>query len=326
MKIVQFDKSKAVTSITHALKDKHEIINLSNTDSFNYKDFYDMKTCDFFLNNGTFGSEHTKRQWMPNADNHKMAVMNHRNELVNMFAYHFNKNIIHIESATLSRMKCNYINKFYKQIPPRFYRMGLNHWVFSKTKWCKPIEGRLEKNLELIESANHIKFTNVFNHKWKNNKNGYILILPGLEDDPTSSIPVDKFVEQSVHWIKQVTDRKIVVKAHPHSKLNYNNLDVKVITGESKIVDMKDDIYCAVLDSSTSIFELTELGIPTITTEHSFGVGLGNTDLRKIEKLNYAKSDEVLKWYKQMASTEFLLSEFNNEEFILPRIMELLNE
>ena len=80
------------------------------------------------------------------------------------------------------------------------------------------------------------------------------------------------------------------------------------------------------LDSSTSIFELTELGIPTITTEHSFGVGLGNTDLRKIEKLNYAKSDEVLKWYKQMASTEFLLSEFNNEEFILPRIMELLNE
>ena len=204
--------------------------------------------------------------------------------------------------------------------------MGLNHWVFSKTKWCKPIKDRLEKNLKLIEDANNIKFTNVFNHKWKNNKNGYVLILPGLEDDPTSSIPVAEFVAQTVHWIKQVTDRKIVVKAHPHSKLTYNDLDVEVLTGPSKIVDLTKDVYCAILDSSTSIFELTELGIPTITTEHSFGVGLGNTDYTKIEDLYYASKEEVLKWFEQMASTEFLLGEFNNEEFILPRIEELLNE
>ena len=324
MKIVQFDKSKAVTSITHALKEKHEIINLSNTDSFNYKDFYDMKTCDFFLNNGTFGSNHPKRQWLPDANNHKMAVMNHRNELVNMFAYHFNKKIIHIESATLSRMKCNYVNNFYKQIPPRYYRMGLNHWVYSKTKWCKPIKGRLEKTISLIESANNIKFTNVHNHQWKNNKDGYILILPGLEDDPTSSIPVAEFVAQTVHWIKQVTDRKIVIKAHPHSKLTYSDLDVEVMVGNNKIVDIAKDVYCAILDSSTSIFELTELGIPTITTEHSFGVGLGNTDYRKVENLHYANSNEVLKWFEQMASTEFLMSEFDNTDFILPRIKELL--
>ena len=324
MKIVQFDKSKAVTSITHALKEKHEIINLSNTDSFNYKDFYDMKTCDFFLSNGTFGSEHTKRQWLPNANNHKMAVMNHRNDLVNMFAEHYNKKIIHLESATLSRMKCNYINKFYKEIAPRFYRMGLNHWVYSKTKWCKPIKGRLEKTIKLIEEANNIKFTNVHNHQWKNNKDGYILILPGLEDDPTSSIPVAEFVAQTVHWIKQVTDRKIVVKAHPHSKLTYSDLDVEVMIGNNKIVDIAKDVYCAILDSSTSIFELTELGIPTITTEHSFGVGLGNTDYRKVENLHYANSNEVLKWFEQMASTEFLMSEFDNTDFILPRIKELL--
>ena len=324
MKIVQFDKSKAVTSITHALKEKHEIINLSNTDSFNYKDFYDMKTCDFFLNNGTFGSQHPKRQWLPNANNHKMAVMNHRNDLVNMFAYHYNKKIIHIESATLSRMKCNYINKFYKEIPPRYYRMGLNHWVYSKTKWCKPIKGRLEKTIKLIEEANNIKFTNVHNHQWKNNKDGYILILPGLEDDPTSSVPVAEFVAQTVHWIKQVTDRKIVVKAHPHSKLTYSDLDVEVMVGNNKIVDIAKDVYCAILDSSTSIFELTELGIPTITTEHSFGVELGNTDYRKVENLHYANSNEVLKWFEQMASTEFLMSEFDNIDFILPKIKELL--
>ena len=329
MKIIQFDKSKAVTYIVSALKQQHEVINLSDVDTFNYTHFWHMKTCDFFLNNGTFGSEHPKRVWQPNKDNHKMAVMNFRNDLVNMFAYHYNKKIIHLESATLSRIKCNYINKFYKEIPPRYYRMGLNHWVYSKTKWCKTIKGRLEKNIKLIEEANNIKFLNIHNHQWKNNKDGYILILPGLEDDPTSSVPVEQFVTQSVETIRKHTDRRIVIKAHPHSKLTYKNLissNVTVMTGSSKIVDFKNDIYCAVLDSSTSIFELTELGIPTITTIHSFGVGLGNTDLRKIENLNYKNSKEVLEWYEQMASTEFLMSEFGKKEFIEPRIMELLNE
>jgi len=326
MKIVKFDKSKAPTALAEALKGKHEIIDLSDVEKFRYSHFYHMKNCDFFLNNGTFGSNHPKRLWEPDVDNHKMAVMNHRNDLVNMFANHYGKKIIHFESATLSRMKCNYVNRFYKQIAPRFYRMGLNHWVFSKTKWCKPIKGRLEKNLKLIEDENNFTFQNVFNHKWKNNKNGYILILPGLEDDPTSSVPVAEFVAQTVHWIKQVTARKIVVKAHPHSKLTYDDLDVEVMTGDSRIVDLAKDVYCAILDSSTSIFELTELGIPTITTQHSFGVGLGNTDYRKVESLHYASSEEVLKWYEQMASTEFLMSEFADEDFITPKIMELLNE
>jgi len=326
MKIVKFDKSKAPTAIANALKGKHEIIDLSDVTAFGYEHFWHMKSSDFFLNNGTFGSKHPKRQWLPNAENHKMAVMNHRNEMVNMFAKHFNKNIIHLESATLSRMKCNYINKFYKVIPPRFYRMGLNHWVFSHTKWCKPIKGRLEKNLKLIEEENKFTFKNVFNHQWKNNKDGYIVILPGLEDDPTSSIPVAEFVAQTVHWIKKATNRKIVVKAHPHSKLTYENLGVEVMTGPTRLTDLAKDLYCAVLDSSTSIFELTELGIPTITTQHSFGVGLGNTDYTKIENLHYASSEEVLKWYEQMASTEFLMSEFADEDFITPRIMELLDE
>lgn len=326
MKIIQFDKSKAPTAVLNAIKSEHEIINLSNVSKFDYTHFYEMKNADFFINNGTFGSTHPKREWKPNADNHKLAVGNHRNDLVNMFAHHYGKPIIHFESATLSRIKCNYINRFYKKISPRFYRMGLNHWVFSHTKWCKPIKGRLEKVLKYIEDENDIKFQNVFNHKWKNNKDGYILILPGLEDDPTSSIPVDKFVEQSVKTIKQITKRKIVVKAHPHSKLTYNNLDVEVLTGDSRIVDLKKQVYCAVLDSSTSIFELTELGIPAITTKHSFGMLLGNTDLTKVENLHYANSDDVLKWYERMASTEFTMSEYENKDFIFARMKELLNE
>jgi len=39
MKIVKFDKSKAPTAIANSLKENHEIIDLSNFDSFNYEPF-----------------------------------------------------------------------------------------------------------------------------------------------------------------------------------------------------------------------------------------------------------------------------------------------
>lgn len=329
MKIILFDKSKAPHQLFHALKNDSEVIDYTKVNSFNYEHLYHIKTCDFFINNGTFGSDHPKRNWLPNVENHKTAVMNHRNDIINMFARYYNKKIIWFESATISRMKCNYINKFYKEIPPRFYRMGLNHWVFSKTKWPTSQQGRLNSNLKIIEAENNIKFKNIENHQWKNNKNGFILILPGLEDDPTSSIPVDEFVRDNIKKIRKITDRKIVVKAHPHSKLEYKNIeekDVTVVVGGNKIVDMQNDIYCAVLDSSTSIFELVNLGIPTITTKHSFGADLKNTDISKIENLHYATSDEVYLWMEKMAATEYLLNEIGDVEFILPKIKELLNE
>lgn len=329
MKIVQFDRSNAASAISRMLTDNgHDVVNLASIDSFNYEHFYHMQTCDFFLNNGTFGSKHPKRKWKPETANHKTAVMNHRNDIVNMFAKHYGKKIIHLESATLSRMKCNYVDKFYKEIRPAFYRMALGHWVFSQATWCAPIEGRLEHVVALIEDTNKFKFENVFEHQWKNNSNGAVVILPGVEDDPTSSIPVDKFVADTVAAIRKHSKRKIIIKAHPHSLLTYDNLkgsDVEIILGPGKITDLAKDLYCAVLDSSTSIFELVELGIPTVTTKHSFGSLLGNTDISKIENLHYASSADVKKWYERMASTEFTLDEFADANVILPRIKELLN-
>ena len=329
MKIVQFDRTNAVSAISRMLTDNgHEVVNLSLITSFGYEHFYHMKTCDFFLNDGTFGSKHPKRVWKTETVNHKTAVMNHRNDIVNMFAKHYGKKVIQLESATLSRMKCNYVNKFYKEIRPIFYRMALGHWVHSQAKWCAPITGRLEHVVSLIENKNDFKFENIFEHRWKNNKQGAVVILPGVEDDPTSSIPVDKFVADAVAAIRKHSKRKIIIKAHPHSLLTYDDIngrDIEIIMGTSKITDLATDLYCAVLDSSTSIFELVELGIPTITTKHSFGSLLGNTDISKIENLYYASSADVKKWFERMASTEFTLDEFADADVILPRIKELLD-
>lgn len=325
MKVIKFSNTNAILNITKALKEKNnEVIDICSKTSYSLEDLYNIKTCDFIINDGTFGSEHPKRQWKPNAENHKTALMNFKNQFINTIAKEYNKKIIYTESATLSRIKCNYIRKFYKVIGPRYYRMGLGHWVYSHTKWCKPEKGRLEKFIKTIEDENKIQVKNIFNHQWKNNKQGYILILPGLEDDPTSSIPVQQFVEESVKEIKKHTQRKIVVKAHPHSKLTYDNLDVEVMTGDIFLDELAKETYCAVLDSSTSIFQLTNLGIPVFTTKHSFGYPLGNSDLSKIEHINYTDSNNVLKWYEEMASTEFTMKELESS-YILNKIEELLN-
>jgi hypothetical protein len=329
MKVVQFNSTNAVSAISKVLNDNgYNVVNLSSVDSFGYDHFYHMETCDFFVNNGTFGSKHPKRAWVPEVSNSKTAVMNHRNGLVNMFAQQYGKKVIHTESATLSRIKCNYVDKFYKEMLPIFYRVAVGHWVHSQAKWCAPIPGRLEYIISLIENKNDFKFENIFEHRWKNNKQGAVVILPGVEDDPTSSIPVDKFVADTVTTIRKHSKRKIIIKAHPHSLLTYDNLkgdNVEIILGLSKITDLADDLYCAVLDSSTSIFELVELGIPSVTTDHSFGAPLGNTDINKIENLHYASGDEVRKWFERMASTEFTLEELGRSKIILPRIKELLN-
>lgn len=335
MKIIKFDNTKAAQAIEKALPN-HKFIDLSGKKEFTYEDIYHIKTCDFMMNYGTFGSTHPTRQWSPETDKRgdgyerKFAHFEFRNSIANMFAKHFNKPLIVFESATLSRVKNNYDNRHFKLIQPRFYRMGLGHWVWKHTKWCKPTKGRLEEKIKEIELYNpSFKIKNIFNHQWKNNKNGYILILPGLEDDPTSSVPVDKWVETSVRKIRKHTNRKIVIKAHPVSKLTYDNLkeikNLEIYTGKDKTIgDMAKDTYCGVLDSSTSIFQLIELGIPTFTTQFSFGFPLGNSDLSKIENINYANSNNVYNWYNDMISTEFTMEELESPS-IISKIEELIN-
>lgn len=332
MKVIKFDNTKATQAIEEALLG-HEFIDLSDKKEFTYEDIFNIKTCDFMMNYGTFGSTHPTRQWTPETDNlgngyeKKFALFEFRNSLANMFAQYFNKPLIVFESATLSRIKCNYINEHFKLIKPRFYRMSLSHWVYYHGKWCKPIKGRLQEKINEIEESNNIKIKNIFNHQWKNNKDGSILILPGLEDDPTSSIPVEKWVNETVKEIRKYSGRKIIIKGHPVSKLTYENLkdvyNTEVYVGKKIISEMINDTYCAVLDSSTSIFQLIELGIPTFTTKYSFGSPLGNINLNKIENIYYANSEEVLNWYEKMISTEFTLKEMK-EPKIIDRIKELI--
>ena len=63
-------------------------------------------------------------------------------------------------------------------------------------------------------------------------------------------------------------------------------------------------MYCAVIDNSTSIFELIDAGIPTFCSEMNFGSELLNTDVENICDPYLASKKEVMRWTNRMSCTE----------------------
>ena len=96
-----------------------------------------------------------------------------------------------------------------------------------------------------------------------------------------------------------------------------------MVNKDMSLKDLAPLLYCAVLDNSTSIFELTMLGIPCFTTSANFGYKLGNTDLSKINDIYYCDEDTMQKWWNEMCHTEFRENEFR-DSMILDYIQELV--
>ena len=354
IKIVSFGSSNPIQAISEGVEKIGEQsgvslhrINFEDdlTEVYNSRltldDLYWIKNADVYLGDGTWGSTNPARQWKPDKiymEETKLAhgrpstaIRSARMEFINVWVQElaklYNKKVIVTESPTLSRIKCNYKDIWYKNSGPRYYRMGLGHWTYGRTKWCQGDKSvRLESMIHLIEAENKdIKLKNIYNHKWKYNKDGAVLIVPGLEYDPTSSVPVEEFIKKSVEKVRESTTRKILVKAHPLSKLVIQDLvkGVEVIPQDQNFQFIRDRVYCAVLGESTSIFQLINLGIPCITSKWNFGYRLRNQSIDKIEELYYATPEEVLEWYKMLSYTEFKLSEFS-QPTILNFIRELL--
>ncbi len=347
LKIVSLGTSNAISAIEHAIKHWGKRENLSLHRVFKYpvsgkllseEDVVRIINCDAYLVDGTWGSTSPKRQKYKTADIEKdkdgkvidfnrFAWMEYVNLQASRLAKKYRKPLLVTESATLSRIKCNYIDTWYKKTGPRYYRMGKNQWTYGKTKWCKPENlQRLNNMIMLTNRYNpEVKLDNIYNHQWKNNKDGAVLIVPGLEHDPTSSMPVPEFIKTTVEKVRKATTRKILVKAHPHSKIVIEDLveDVEVVDRDVTLNTIIDDVYCGVLGESTSIFQLINLGIPCITSKYNFGVELENTNIDKIEDLYYAEPKEVLEWYKMVSYTEFTLQEFDSD-MIFHYIKELI--
>jgi hypothetical protein len=331
-KIVSVGTSKCQLFLADAFRDNesdiefHNIKILPNTkELLNIDDLWHIQNCDALVTWGTWGSTHRDRQYNPD-NNKRQAWGEFLNRFIVSLSKSYNKKMLVFETPTLSRIRTIYSEeKNYKLTGKRYYRLGLNHWTYGKAKWCQPgEEDRLEKLISLCP-----EISNIYDHAWRNNKNGLVLVLPGLEHDPTSTLPVDKFVLESVEKIKQRSKRRILVKPHPLSSIDYVSLlrghpQAQVVSKEVTLDSLFHEIYCAVLDNSTSIFELINLGIPCFTHANSFGRELGNTDLSYIENIQYAHRKEVLQWYQHMSYTEFTHSEISSA-YIFDKIKELLS-
>jgi len=338
MKITIFNTSKATNILAnciqkygsshdlqaHVITPEHEL-ELSATD------LWHIANSDGILIFGTWGSTHKTRQWYPGCQK-KLARLEFANQTAVKLAEIYKRRLIVIETSTFSRIRTNYIESnesHAKSYAPKFYRMGLDHWIYGKTTWAHPsLTGA--KRLERFRKDFRLHYDidlSFKDHEWDFNPDGFVTIFPGLEHDPTSTDPIETWIEDLLKTIPSYTKRRIALKPHPLSEIMYRerfkDFDFTLLGQKESLQSLKNQMYCGVLDSSTSVFELLDLGIPCVTSKSSFGAPFGNTDLRAINHLNLKSKDFYFQWAVEMSHTEFRLEEYDTPQ-IFPYLMYLL--
>jgi len=327
IRTVTIGTSNAISRVKSVLKNNYHINVIYGEDFFSknllsIKDLYEIQNADVAFLFGTWGSTFDKRQWHPQNNLRRQAWLENINTFFTNVLDSYDKKYIVFETGSLCRIRSAITGTtHWKDETPYYYRMGLNHWTYGRGKFCKPKEDRLEKFITENPKVKKHLSNQFYNHQWKNNNDGFIVICPGLENDPTSTKPAEQFVQDSYNEIRKYTDRPIKVKPHPKSSIDYSNYEK--IPDTTTFKNLSGKMYCAVLDNSTSIFELTFLGIPCFTSSANFGYKLGNSDLSKINDINYNTPEQMKEWYNEMAHTEFTLDEIGNDK-ILKKIEELI--
>jgi len=271
--------------------------------------FYDA---DAIVLNGTWGSDLRKQLHIPPDFSYdrvssgelqqkyklRSAVLDVLNSHWVDLARKHDKKIVVFESRTISRAEDNYRKTDHKAN----IRISLDSWVYEHGKWLTP------EDFNILRTINAER---LYDHSWNVNKCGSIYIFTGLEIDPTSTMPINEFLESSIKTIRKHTERRIKIKIHPASKMQkeYQYLtkkykNIKFLSSKQNIREMYEDMYCAVINNSTSIFELIDAGIPTYCADENFGRDLNNTNLNTINNPYLASKKEVLRWVKNMSCTE----------------------
>ena len=304
----------------------NEDVNFFKDPILTYTDLWNIQTSDAIVIFGTWGSVDQNRIWHPTNNKRRQAWLNNTVEFFVNVAKSYGVRVIVLETGTLCRSRGAFSEGHWKTKSPRYYRMGLDHWVYGLGKFINS-KGRRERLDTFVKEFQNKNFQNAINQfEWKNNKEGKIVILTGLENDPTSTMLIPDFVKYCVTEIRKHTNRPIALKSHPYSKYEPDKeLGLEIISKGLLLKDIASDMYCAVLDNSTSIFELISLGIPAFTQKHNFGYNLGNNDLSKINDIHYATKEVIDHWFVEMSWTEFTEAEFKSP-VIFTYIKELLDE
>jgi hypothetical protein len=282
---------------------------------------HSFNNADVLILNGTWGSEIRKNAYLEGYLNgdytdgyipdieyecdsiprlNRSATLDYINVELLRMANEQNKPVVVFESSTVSRAEANYETTFNIK---DYARVGLYSWMHGDGKWLHPDD---------FESLQIVKAPRLYNHIWKHDKdNGAIYIFTGFEMDPTGTKHPKDFLLETVETIRNKTNRRICIKVHPMSKLqNYvkelliEYKNIHIIGKNITMQNLYHDMYCAVIDNSTSIFELIDAGIPTFCSKMNFGSELLNTNIENICDPYLAPKKEVLDWTVRMSCTE----------------------
>ena len=224
------------------------------------------------------------------------------------------KNYIVIETPLLDRSIVKMSNHDY-------YRIGLNGFLYKEGEFnnenCPP--DRLNSFGDLYSNW----------RGWKNNQNGAILILLQLPGDASlRNSDHGEWLIQSVEQIREITDRKIILRFHPamsekgHEQFfsnigkivfkNYPNIHWSDGIESTLQEDLSQAKVCLTYSSGSAIDSIV-YGIPTITIdEGNFAYPICSKTIDAIEDPVLADKQTVIQWLANLAYCQWNRKEMAN--------------
>lgn len=232
-----------------------------------------------------------------------------RNDVINKC-----KNYIVIETPLLGRTIVKMSNHDY-------YRMGLNGFLHNDGEFNneKSPPDRLRLHGDLYADWKG----------WKQNANGAILILLQLPGDASlRNSNHGEWLIESVDRIRELTDRKIILRFHPamsergHESFfsdigklvfkNYKDIEWSDGTERTLQEDLSVAKVCLTYSSGSAIDSVV-YGIPTITIdEGNFAYPICSKSIESIEDPVLADRNTVLQWLSNIAYCQWNRKEMAN--------------
>lgn len=195
---------------------------------------------------------------------------------------------------------CNPREKVWHRITKNNWQV-LNHYDYEQLKQMT--------NINVLKDRFKFMFNKNFNiYKPKNKRTGSnILIVP-----PTSkvflhwNITVKEWLSNVIEVISNITDRKIIVREKPKSRLERRT--------KNKLVDqlISDDIHCVVTFSSISGLESILEGTPAVILGPSAGNYLAEKSLKNINNPYFADEEHIRQHVFYLSACQFNLSEMKS--------------
>jgi len=139
--------------------------------------------------------------------------------------------------------------------------------------------------------------------KDKTNQGDHILVCPS-SPGIHNFINEQDWLDKTIKEIKQHTDRPIIGRHKPRGRGTSGPSEALI-----PLDKQLENAYACVTSCSISAVESLCQGVPVVCHQSSFAESICNTDLSKIESLNYVDPRD---WLNSLAYQQFTPEEFNN--------------